>query len=43
MPKKRVTLKPGQKKTVRHPGGGSTRVGNGRDGKVDIQIKPPKK
>lgn len=43
MATKRVKVKPGQKKTIRTPGGGSTRVGNGRDGKIDIEIKPRKR
>lgn len=40
---RRVKVRPGQRKTIRTPGGGSTRVGNGRDGQVDIKIKPPKR
>lgn len=41
--RRRTTVKPGQTRTVNNPGGGSTRVRNGGNGKIDIKIKPPNK
>lgn len=45
MPKsrRRIKIPSGGTRTVRVPGGGSTRVSNGRDGKIDITVKPPKR
>jgi hypothetical protein len=39
----KVRVSSGGSQTVRTPGGGSTRVRNGRDGKIDIKITPPKR
>ncbi len=43
MPNRRkATVRPGQTRTVRGPGGGKTRVRNGGN-KVDVRITPPKR